>query len=233
MQKNSTTYRQLILLAVSFLLQSTLASAQKISVLAREDADKVKTRLVLYNDRVCPLNTLALDFTSKLTGSTTYQGLSAEQLLLSIPYAPELWSEQELLHIDNATLREKMGITTQRARVKDFFTQRGEYRLKQLLDQEDSKPASAQDAALIDAIHTADEQIALFEANVKGRLIQPYSGTDVSMTLIKAEILYNRIKAIIPPISAESAFPIGIGTILAILGFIIISGLWKEEKTTI
>jgi hypothetical protein len=53
------------------------------------------------------------------------------------------------------------------------------------------------------------------------------------MTLIKAEILYNRIKAIIPPISAESAFPIGIGTILAILGFIIISGLWKEEKTTI
>ena len=208
------------------------ASAQKLSVLAREDADEAKTRPILYKERVCPLNTLALDFTRKLTGSNTYQGLSAEQLLLSIPYAPEQWSERELLHISNATLKEKLGITTQRARVKDFFTQRGEYRLKQLLDEENSKPAAAQDASLIEAIHTADEQIALFESDVKGRLIQPYNGTDVSTTRIKAEIIYNNIKTLIPPIyipktATAMIFPVGMSMLLALLGFITISNLWR------
>lgn len=210
-------------------------SAAKISVLAREDADEAKTRLIMYNERVCPLNTLALDFTRKLTGSSTYQGLSAEQLLLSIPYAPEQWAERELLHISNPTLKEKLGITTQRARVKDFFTQRGEYRLKQLLDEENSKPSAAQDASLIEAIHTADEQIALFESDVKGKLIQPYNGTDVSTTRIKAEILYNNIKALVPPIYMPKAttamiFPAGVSMLLVILGFIIISNLWAIDN---
>jgi hypothetical protein len=214
---------------------STIAAA-KISVLAREDADEAKTHLILYNERVCPLNSLALDFTRQLTGGSTYRGLSAEQLLLSIPYAPELWSEQELLHIGNTTLKKRLGITTDRARIKDFFTPSGEYRLKQLLDEENSKPTSAQDASLIEAIHTADEQIALFESDVKGTLIQPYRGTDISMTRIKAEILYNTIRALIPPVylpKTKDIFPFGVSIILAILGYITLANLWKNEKPII
>lgn len=215
------------------LLISCPTIAAKISVLAREDADEAKTHLILYNERVCPLNSLALDFTRQLTGGSTYRGLSAEQLLLSIPYAPELWSEQELLHIGNTTLKKRLGITTDKARIKDFFTPSGEYRLKQLLDEENSKPSSTQDASLIEAIHTADEQIALFESDVKGTLIQPYRGTDVSMTRIKAEILYNTIRALIPPVylpKTKDIFPFGVSIILAILGYITLANLWKTKN---
>jgi len=212
--------------------------AQKISVLAREDADEAKTRLVTYNNRVCPLNTLALDFIRKITGSSTYQGLSAEQLMLSIPYAPELWSERELLQINNAELKKRLGITTNRARIKDFFSQAGEYRLKKILEEEQAKATSEQDASLLDAIHIADEQIALFEEDVKGTLIQPYSGNDINMTRIKAEVIYNSIKAIIPPFNiskntTEMIFPTTVGIILALLGMITVINLWKDEKEQI
>jgi len=212
--------------------------AQKISVLAREDADGAKTRLVMYNSRVCPLNTLALDFTRKITGSSTYHGLSAEQLMLSIPYAPELWSEKELLQINNTELKGRLGITTKRARIKDFFSQSGEYRLKKILEEEQAKPSSEQDASLIDAIHFADEQIALFEADVKGSLIQPYKGNDVNMARIKAEVIYNSVKAIIPPVNiskntTEMIFPTAVSILLAILGMITLMNLWKEETEQI
>ena len=36
---------------------------------------------VYWNDRVCPMQTMAMDVTAKLYGSTSYRGLSAEQVL--------------------------------------------------------------------------------------------------------------------------------------------------------
>lgn len=237
-QKNSTIYLNCLLTAILLTIPCMQLMAQKISVLAREDADGAKTRLVMYNSRVCPLNTLALDFTRKITGSSTYQGLSAEQLMLSIPYAPELWSEKELLQINNAELKRRLGITSERAKIKDFFSQSGEYRLKKILEEEQAKSPSAQDASLIDAIHFADEQIALFEADVKGTLIQPYKGNDVNMTRIKAEVIYNSVKAIIPPVNiskntTEMIFPTAVSILLAILGMITLMNLWKEETEQI
>lgn len=46
---------------------------------------------VVHNDRVCPVQTLARDFTMKMCKSTSYQGLSAEQVLLGWYCFPESW----------------------------------------------------------------------------------------------------------------------------------------------
>ena len=49
--------------------------------LPRGTADAFGRLYVYYNDRVCPLQTLAKDFTVKLCGKPTYRGLTAEQVL--------------------------------------------------------------------------------------------------------------------------------------------------------
>jgi len=57
------------------------------------------------------------------------------------------------------------------------------------------------------------------------------------MIRIKAEILFNKIRALIPPVylpkTKDMIFPFGVSTILALLGFITLKNLWKDEKSII
>ena len=49
--------------------------------LPRETASRMGEMYTLYKGRICPLQTFAKDFTTKLTGKATYEGLSSEQVL--------------------------------------------------------------------------------------------------------------------------------------------------------
>ena len=53
-------------------------------------AHRLGTVHVLYNNRICPLNTVATDFTMKLTGSASWKGYSADEVFFSwmIYYSP-------------------------------------------------------------------------------------------------------------------------------------------------
>ena len=50
------------------------------NTLPKATADKMGQMYVLYKGRVCPLQTLAKDFTTKLCGSARYEGLTPEQV---------------------------------------------------------------------------------------------------------------------------------------------------------
>ena len=52
-----------------------------LPVLPKETAKEFGKLNILYNDRICPLQTFALDFTKKLYGKRSYKGYSAEQVL--------------------------------------------------------------------------------------------------------------------------------------------------------
>jgi cytochrome c-type biogenesis protein CcsB len=56
---------------------------------------------VIYNDRICPLNTVATDFVTKLTGSSSWKGYSADEVFFSwmIYYSP--WEQALLLNSQN------------------------------------------------------------------------------------------------------------------------------------
>ena len=61
--------------------------------LSRESADRLGHSYVLYQDRVCPLQTLARDVTTKLYGNPAYHGLTAEQVLSGWMLFPAQWME--------------------------------------------------------------------------------------------------------------------------------------------
>ena len=48
---------------------------------------------IYYNDRICPVQTLARDFTMKLYGKASYRGMTPEQVLTGWIFFPDSWSE--------------------------------------------------------------------------------------------------------------------------------------------
>ena len=213
-------YRQLNgsrVLAIGCLVLMTASTFAKTPVMAREDAEKAERKLIVYNGRVCPLNTLAHDFCLKITGKTSYKGLSAEQLLLSLPLAPEEWSEKPLLKIKNKTLKERLGINSDLARIKDFYESDGRYKLDILLNEQMNKDEEDQDKKLVRSIYDVDEQISLVNAAVTGKLIESYKGNNPqSETRISAEILYNQL-----PLTVVGAFMILTGILIIVIAEII------------
>ena len=213
-------YRQLNgsrVLAIGCLVLVAATSFAKTPVVAREDAEKAERKLIVYNGRVCPLNTLAHDFCLKITGKTSYKGLSAEQLLLSLPMAPEEWSGKPLLKIKNKALKERLGINTDLARIKDFYESDGRYKLDILLNEQMGKGEDEQDKKLVRSIYDVDEQISLVNAAVTGKLIEPYKGNNPpSETRISAEILYNQ-----QPFTVVGAFMILAGILIIVIAEII------------
>ena len=213
-------YRQLNgskVLAIGCLVLVAATSFAKTPVVAREDAEKAERKLIVYNGRICPLNTLAHDFCLKITGKTSYKGLSAEQLLLSLPLAPEEWSGKPLLKIKNKALKERLGISTDLARIKDFYESDGRYKLDILLNEQMSKGEDEQDKKLVRSIYDVDEQISLVNAAVTGKLIEPYKGNNPpSETRISAEILYNQL-----PLTVVGAFMILTGILIIVIAEII------------
>ena len=86
------------------------AQARPVSVLARQDAEKLKMRQVIYHDRVAPFHTLARDFVIKLSGKPSYHGLTPEQVVVSWLLYPEEWQHEPMFRVKSKRLRQELGV---------------------------------------------------------------------------------------------------------------------------
>ncbi len=82
------------LMALLLLLPVVANAAPK--TLPRETAAKMGEMYILYKGRICPLQTFAKDFTTKLTGKATYQGLTSEQVLSGFLFYYGDWADFEV-----------------------------------------------------------------------------------------------------------------------------------------
>ena len=94
---------------VVLLLACNLVSA-KPSTLPRHTADQLGRVQVLYKGRICPLQTLAKDFTTKLYGNATYQGLTSEQVLGGWLFYYNEWCDEPMIKIKGSELRQQLGM---------------------------------------------------------------------------------------------------------------------------
>jgi ABC-type transport system involved in cytochrome c biogenesis permease subunit len=86
---SSLPSHSLSLLLLLFLPLSSFAAPK---TLPRETASKMGEMYTLYKGRICPLQTFAKDFTTKLTGKATYEGLSSEQVLSGFIFYYSDWA---------------------------------------------------------------------------------------------------------------------------------------------
>ena len=94
---------------ILLLLLGTRATALP-GTLPRQSADRMGQIQVLYKGRICPLQTLAKDFTTKLYGNATYHGLTPEQVLSGWIFYFGEWSNEPVIKIKGQTLRQQLGM---------------------------------------------------------------------------------------------------------------------------
>lgn len=95
-------------------------SAAAPQVLPRDAADELGRLCVCYNDRICPLSTLARDFTVKLCGRSRYAGYTPEQVLSGWLFYYDDWKREPMIRIKDAEVRRLMGLEGRYARLTDF-----------------------------------------------------------------------------------------------------------------
>lgn len=108
-------------------------AADKPSTLPRESANKMGQMYVMYKGRVCPLQTLAKDFTTKLCGSANYRGYTPEQVLSGWLFYFEEWKNEPMFKIKGDYVRQDLGINGKYARLSDFSDIYGKSKLEEVV----------------------------------------------------------------------------------------------------
>ena len=71
-----------------------MQAADKPHTLPKESADRMGQLYVMYKGRVCPMQTLAKDFTTKLCGKARYHGYTPEQVFCGWLFYSEEWQNE-------------------------------------------------------------------------------------------------------------------------------------------
>lgn len=168
------SYRQLLRRAAACLVccygmaaYATAASASP-RVLPQETADRFARLFVVYNDRVCPMETYALDFTKKLYGKRSYEGYSATQVLTGFVFFYHDWTREPVIKIKGSDMKHRLGLPNY-ASFNSLFDQHG-YRLGPHLQDKD--------------VRKTDEKVSLIMELHQGTPLKifPYASTWYSPT---------------------------------------------------
>ena len=147
---------------------STLWASNSPQVVEKDIAHSVGTINVLYNNRICPLNTVATDFVTKLAGGPSWNGYSADEIFVSwmIFYSP--WEQQKLIRVKNRDVQQLLGIEGQWASYSDFQDQYHEYKLKDALEDLRKGEGNIDRKGLMEA----DEKYQMVEMFYRGQFIK-------------------------------------------------------------
>ena len=125
-----------ILLLFAFSLNSNFLKANSPSpkLLPREVAEHFGDLYILYNNRICPLQTFARDFTIKLYGSSSYKGLTPEEVLTGWLFYYDSWKNEPIIRIKSNEARKLLEIEGNYARLKDYISTINEYKLEKMMN---------------------------------------------------------------------------------------------------
>lgn len=142
------------------------------ATLSESVAEEFGNFYVYYNDRICPLQTLAKDFTIKLYGKSSYNGLSAEQVLAGWFFYYDEWKKEPMIKISSDEVRHLLGIEGKYARLVDFVDNNG-YKLDSAFSG-NTYIKSRQD------LERANEKFNIVSMLATGSLLKiyPYSAVD-------------------------------------------------------
>lgn len=123
-------HRQAVALCLALLAPLAGMASEQPKHLSREAASEIGNLYIYYHDRICPLQTLAKDFTVKLYGKTSYKGLTAEQVFTGWFFYYDDWKTEPVIRIKSKKVQHRLGIKGQYACLNDFFGTEG-YKLKE------------------------------------------------------------------------------------------------------
>lgn len=105
------------------------------AVLPKETAEKFGELHILYNDRICPVQTFALDFCKKIYGARSYQGLTAEQVLSGWVFYGNTWANEPFIKIKSGDMKTAMDLPDYASLNTFFNREMGGYTIGQYVQE--------------------------------------------------------------------------------------------------
>lgn len=119
---------------VAMLLFSATTASHAQSTVPLETADRLGRLCMLYNNRICPVETYAIDFCKKIYGARSYKGLTAEQVLAGWIFYGDQWASEPFIRVKGSELRDHLGLADSHCAMATFF-QMGQYTLGPLVQE--------------------------------------------------------------------------------------------------
>lgn len=138
----------------------------------KEISDEMAGIAVLYNGRICPLNTAATDFVTKLCGKSRWQGLSANEIFLSWTIFYTGWEDKRIIKVKDKEVQKLLGIEGRWACVRDFYTSQNEYKLKDKVSDVSLSESARK------AIREADEKVQVITMFYNSELLRIFPLSD-------------------------------------------------------
>ena len=105
------------------------------AVLPKETAEKFGELHILYNDRICPVQTFALDFCKKIYGARSYQGLTTEQVLSGWVFYGNTWANEPFIKIKSGEMKTAMNLPDYASLNTFFNREMGGYTIGQYVQE--------------------------------------------------------------------------------------------------
>ncbi|WP_369048914.1 cytochrome c biogenesis protein CcsA [Tenacibaculum sp. UWU-22] len=112
----------------------------KVNIVQKKHAESFN-RLVIQDagGRMKPAHTFASELVRKVAHTENFKGMEPSQVYLSIVEYPRVWFEVPIIYLErnDDKVRETLNlpVTAKYARLSDFFTSEGVYKIKELVDE--------------------------------------------------------------------------------------------------
>ena len=206
--------RSVLLLFLTFHFSLLTSSARSIQTINAEKAREVAREQVIWQDRLCPFSTFALDFLKSVYGKSNYKGLSPEQVVYGWLLRPEVWKDEPMIHIPETDLQRQLNIEGEYAKFSELFDDTLGYKLNTL--GSDLPERMRQMARESSAAISLDEKVGDIILLTRGHLFQPRPADIEPLPAwrVEGEILWNNtpswaILLIVTAVVALLAFFLG------------------------
>lgn len=166
-----------LLLFLGLPLSAGAAEPRRID---RDVTDAFAKIAVYYNGRVCPVNTVAVDFVTKLSGKASWHDYDADEIFAGWTFNSSAWESVPMIRIKDKVAQKALGIKGQWASYDDFWNSLNVYKLKSPLEA----AYRDGDADMVKHLRDADEKFNVIRMFYNGELLRmfPYTGPDGRVT---------------------------------------------------
>lgn len=159
-----------------FCFMSQQLFAQQPPSLNPYQADSLAHTQVIYQGRIAPMGTLAHDLLLKIYGKSSYQGLTASQVVGGWMCYPDSWKDEPMILIKDKHLREQLNLQGKYASYNQLY------------------PLIQQNESMQTAILQVDEKVGLLSMLLQGELVQQLRDERYRLSdkKVAVELLYYR-----------------------------------------
>lgn len=164
-----------VVMALSPLFSLNSQAQERININSHV-ADGFGRVCVLYNSRITPINTVAVDFVTKLCGKPSWDGLSATEVFCGWVFDVPYWETVKMIEIKDKKAQELLGLNDKWASFNDFWDEYNEYKLEKPLKEAMRKG----DKKMQKSLRDADEKFNIVRMLYGGEMLKlfPYRQAD-------------------------------------------------------